>query len=127
MKRLFLIASIMLAGVFVRVQAQALQGSEPITFHVGIDNEKDILGEVPRMPIRPLKGTLDDHTLYLHGVHSGYTLYLIDTCGDEPNVVYQVVIPAGVNIVVLPATFSGTYELQLHNSGAYYFYTEVQL
>ena len=85
------------------------------------------LGERPRTPIRPLKATLDDHTLYISGEHSGYILYLIDDTGEEPEVVYQVVIPAGVNTVVLPAYLSDTYELQLHQGGAFYFYTFINI
>ena len=82
---------------------------------------------MPRTPINPPHASLDDHTFYISGVHSGYTLYLIDDSGEEPEIVYQVVIPAGVNVVYLPVTLTGTYELQLYNGGTYYFYAEIDL
>lgn len=98
-----------------------------IILQVEYTNPKESLGGHPRTPIRPPHVSLDSHTLYISGVHSGYTLYLIGNLGDEPEVVYQVIIPEGMNSVVLPADITGTYELQLHNGGAYYFYCEIIL
>lgn len=125
MKKLFLFFSIILGSLFV--QAKVLEGEPFVILQVGLEDPTSILGGKPRTPINPPSASLDGHTFYINGEHSGYTLYLIDNSGDEPDVVYQVVIPAGVNAVVLPATLSGTYELQLHNGGAFYFYAEIIL
>ena len=54
-------------------------------------------------------------------------LYLVDNSGEEPDLVYQVFVPANVGVVYLPATLTGTYELQLYEGGAYYFYSEIEL
>ena len=54
-------------------------------------------------------------------------LYLVDTTGEEPVVIYQVYVPANVNTVILPATLAGTYELQLYDGGEYYYYSEIEL
>lgn len=123
----YLLFIVCLAFGSLHIQAQVNEGFEELVFQVGYNDEGTIVGGFPRMPIRPLYGSLDDHTFYINGEHSGYTLYLVDNSDDEPDVVYQVVIPAGVNAVVLPATLSGTYELQLHNGGAFYFYAEIIL
>lgn len=127
MKKYLLIASIMLVGTICSMAEEPSNGSS-IRLTVGVvDNPTHSQGGYPRTPINPPSASLDDHTFYVNGEHSGYTLYLVDNSGDEPDVVYQVVIPAGVNAVVLPATLSGTYELQLHNGGAFYFYAEIIL
>lgn len=108
--------------------AKELSSISSFRFAVGVvNNPTHSQGDHPRSPINPPSGSIDDNTLYIDGAHTGYTLYLIDDSSEEPDVVYQVTIPAGVNVVVLPATLSGTYELQLHNGGVYYFYTEISL
>ena len=81
----------------------------------------------PRGPITPPSAGLDDHTLYIYGEHPAYTLYLVDTSGDEPDVVYQVSVPANVGTIYLPTTLVGTFELQLYGGGEYYFYSEIEL
>ena len=117
----------MLVGAICSMAEEPSSGSN-IRFAVGVvDNPTHSQGGYPRTPINPPSASLDDNTLTINGVHSGYTLYLIDDTGEEPVVVYQVVIPAGVNTVVLPAYLSGTYELQLYNGGAFYFYTYITL
>lgn len=107
--------------------ADPLPGSVPIILQVGWHDPTSGSGELPRNPINPPSVSLDDHTLYINSEHPAYTLYLVDTTGEEPDVVYQVCIPANVNVVVLPSTFSGTYELQLYDGGDYYFYSEIEL
>lgn len=125
LRRVLIVGLFALGGVF----SFAGEGSTEVqvVLYAHPYNPTTGLGERPRTPIHPLMATLDDHTLYINGVHSGYTLYLIDDSGEEPDVVYQVVIPTGVNTVVLPAYLSGTYELQLYNGGAFYFYTFINI
>lgn len=107
--------------------ADPLPDSVPIILQVGWNDPTTGSGEFPRSPINPPSASLDDHTLYIDSEHPAYTLYLVDTTGDEPDVVYQVNVPANVNAVVLPSTLSGTYELQLYDGGQYYFYSEIEL
>ena len=125
--RFLLLTTLFLSVKSASLEGQVLGSDDPIQFSVARHDPSMGLGSLPRTPINPPSASLDDHTFYINGEHSGYTLYLIDNSGDEPDVVYQVIIPAGVNAVVLPATLSGTYELQLHNGGAFYFYAEIEL
>ncbi len=125
-KRVLLVAIFILGGSLFSF-ADTLSGLEPISFQVGFHDPTNAHGELPRGTVNPPSACLDDHTLYLYGEHSDYTLYLVDTSGEEPNVVYQVYVPANVSAVVLPATLVGTYELQLYGGGEFYYYSEIEL
>ena len=128
MKKRLLMLLLVIAGLSVSKSiAKVCDDLIEVDLQVGILHPYGSGNPLPKSPINPPSASLDDHTFYINGEHSGYTLYLVDNSGDEPDVVYQVVIPAGVNAVVLPATLSGTYELQLHNGGAFYFYAEIIL
>ena len=107
--------------------AGPLPSSVPIILQVGWHDPTGSSGELPRNLVNPPSASLDDHTLYINSEHPAYTLYLVDTTGEEPYVVYQVYVPANVSVVVLPSTLSGTYELQLYDGGDYYFYSEIEL
>jgi hypothetical protein len=124
--RSLLLLMIILGGTLFS-SADPLPGSVPIILQIGWHDPTSGSGELPRSPINPPSASLDDHTLYINSEHPAYTLYLVDTTGEEPDVVYQVCIPANVNVVVLPSTLSGTYELQLYDGGDYYFYSEIEL
>lgn len=126
MKKYFSIVALLLL-VGGAVFAQAPSEVTELTFQVGISDPTKSLGEFPRSPINPPSASLDDHTLYIDSEHPAYTLYLVDTTGEEPDVVYQVYVPANVNAVVLPSTLSGTYELRLYDGGDYYFYSDIEL
>jgi hypothetical protein len=125
-KRLMLVAILILGGTLFSV-ADPLPSLEPIVFQLGKHDPTNANGERPRGTVNPPSACLDDHTLYISGEHSDYMLYLVDTSGEEPDVVYQVYVPANVSAVVLPATLAGTYELQLYDGGEYYFYSEIEL
>lgn len=128
MKKRLLMLLLVIAGLSVSKSiAKVCDDLIEVDLQVGILHPYGSGNPLPKSPINPPSASLDDHTFYINGEHSGYTLYLVDNSGDEPDVVYQVIIPAGVNAVVLPATLSGTYELQLHNGGAFYFYAEIIL
>ncbi len=81
----------------------------------------------PRGPVVVPEASLDGYTLYIEGDHPAYELYLVDCNAEEPDVVYQITVPANVSVVYLPYTLSGSYELQLYDGGAYYFYSEIEL
>jgi hypothetical protein len=107
--------------------AGTLSSIEPIDFRLGIYDPTTAHGEFPRGPINPPTASLDDHTLYIEGTHPAYMLYLVDNSGAEPEVVYQVYVPANVGVVYLPTTLTGIYELDLYDGGQYYFYSEIEL
>lgn len=74
--------------------------------------ENEPLGNDPdRGPIYVPSVSIDDHTLYLSDGHPDYVLQLVDP-EDEDIVIYQVLIPANVNCVVLPSSLVGEYVIQ---------------
>lgn len=75
---------------------------------------------IPETP----EATLEGNVLTFISSHDNYTLTLID--GDD-EVVYQTVVPSTVSVVILPATLTGNYELQLDYGGNYYFYCDIEL
>lgn len=108
--------------------AQSPSNGSDITFQKGkVDDPSNTSGERPRGPINPPTASLDDYTLYIEGTHPAYMLYLVDNSGAEPEVVYQVYVPANVGVVYLPTTLTGIYELDLYDGGSYYFYSEIEL
>ena len=80
--------------------------------------------QTPKSPVQAPVASIDDHTLYLYDVDYDLTLCLLDEDGEE---VYTVFIPANTASVVLPATLTGDYELQLYTDGIYYFAGWVEL
>ena len=125
MKKILSIVAFLLLGMtlFAQVPSQVNE----LNFQVGYTDPTKVSGELPRGTVNPPSACLDDHTLYLYGEHSDYTLYLVDTSGEAPDVVYQVYVPANVSAVVLPVTLTGTYELQLYDGGEFYYYSEIEL
>lgn len=96
-----------------------------IDFSVGLIKPKGLGDLKPRTPIHAPEAGLDGHTLYLAEGHPACTLLLMDA--DE-EVVYEVDVPEGVDVVELPATLTGIYELQLYYEGSnFYFYSEIEL
>ncbi len=80
-------------------------------------------GGTPKSPITPPSISLDGHTLYFDTPCDGCTLNIVDSNGV---VVYTTVIPTGTTSLVLPATLSGEYELQII-CGNYLFYGTIDL
>ena len=81
----------------------------------------------PKSPVLPPEApeaTLQGNILTFTSTHDDYTLTLLDEDGE---VVYQAVVPSTVNVVVLPTTLSGEFELQLDYGGNFYFYCEIEL
>ena len=64
----------------------------------------------------------EDHELEIEAPHAEYVLNIV----SGTTVVYSVVVPETVSLVVLPATLSGTYELQLIQ-GNLCFYGDIDL
>ena len=134
MKKRILIFGLMSLLAVMSISAQANVHGTNIHFYVcnggptggGGHSGGDGSGH-PRGPIMMPEASLDGYTLYIEGTHPAYELYLVDTTGGEPDVVYQVSVPANVGTIYLPTTLTGTYELQLYEGGAYYFYGYITL
>ena len=78
----------------------------------------------PKAPIRPPQATLDGHVLTFTSDHADYTLTLFSEDGDEA---YTVFVPYDVDVVMFPATLTGTYGIQLDFGGSYVFVSEIFL
>ena len=75
--------------------------------------KKEEIGNAPsRGPIFIPSASIDDHTFYINGSHPDYVLQVVDP-DDEENVIYEVLMPTGVNSVVLPSSLVGEYVIQL--------------
>ena len=95
-----------------------------VKFSVEIVNKGGVGNSNPKSPINPPQATLDDHVLTFTSGHADYTLTLLDENGDEA---YVVAVPSSTSIVVLPATLTGTFEVQLDFGGSYIFVSEIEL
>ena len=99
----------------------------PIPLTVQIVKKGGAVNPFPKSPALPPEApeaSIDGHTLYLYDVDYDLTLCLLDEDGEE---VYTVFIPANTASVVLPATLTGDYELQLYTDGIYDFAGWVEL
>lgn len=79
---------------------------------------------LPKSPNTPPTASIDGHTLYIYDVTSPLALTVVD---ENQQVVYTAYVPAGNTTLVLPATLTGTFELQLYPGGDYYFAAEITL
>ena len=66
----------------------------------------------PRGPVYVPTASIDGYTFYISDGHPDYVLQIVDP-DDEDIIVYQVLVPFGVNSVVLPSYLSGEYVIQL--------------
>ena len=93
-----------------------------------LELEVRIIDEIPSIPGGAKTPTLfptvwqEDHELEIEAPHAEYVLNIV----SGTTVVYSVVVPETVSLVVLPATLSGTYELQLIQ-GNLCFYGDIDL
>jgi len=102
--------------------------SEPIanvSFSVGVIVKSGTYNPFPKSPNDPPTATLEDNMLTFTSEHADYTLTLLD---EEGETIYTTYVSSSVNVVVLPATLTGNYELRLiPDTGNYYFYGEIIL
>ncbi|MBQ6062374.1 MAG: hypothetical protein IJK42_10075 [Prevotella sp.] len=101
----------------------AKSDTNPICLQASIYNPTGQNGGNPKSPILIPSVSLDDHTLYFDTPCDGCTLNIVD---GNNIVVYTLVIPTGTTSLVLPATLSGEYELQIIR-GNYLFYGTIDL
>jgi len=120
MKKLLLLVAI-LCSMSMNVKAEP----EELTFVVEVIGTGGTAHPLPKSPVNPPQATLDDHVLTFTTSHADYTLTLLDVDGEA---VYTTYVSSSVNVVVLPATLTGNYELRLTpNASNYYFYGEISL
>ena len=118
-RKILALFSLFLIGTVQVVKADGL----PITFEVFIEDPSHPHPSYPKSPITPPSVSLDDHTLYFATPCDGCTLNIVDSNNVA---VYTLVIPMGTTSLVLPATLSGEYELQIISAG-YLFYGTIDL
>ena len=99
------------------------QNAEPVELQVSEIDPTHQPGNFPKSPVQVPSISLDNHTLYFNTPCDGCTLNIVDS---NNVVVYTLVIPTGTTSLVLPATLSGEYELQII-SGNYLFYGTIDL
>lgn len=99
------------------------QGSLPIDLQLSEIDPTSHPGGNPKSPVQVPSVSLDGHTLYFATPCDGCTLNIVD---GNNIVVYTLVIPTGTTSLVLPATLSGEYELQIIR-GNYLFYGTIDL
>ena len=89
----------------------------PLDLEVREIDDKPIHSGDPRSPILIPTVWQDGYELEIDTPHDEYVLNIV----SGTTIVYSVVVPANVSLVVLPATLSGTYELQLvHDNLCFY-------
>ena len=86
-----------------------------IHFSVGYDQENTTIGHgYGKSPIRPPMVYIDDYTLSFTADHPEYVLTIRN---EENDVVYTTVVSSSETQVVLPATLSGEYQIELAMGG----------
>ena len=104
--------------VFLLVICSMFAGSMTVSAQDEIEltasriKKEEIGPDYPRSPIQVPSASIDDHTFYINESHPDYVLQVVDP-DDEENVIYEVLMPAGVNSVVLPSSLVGDYVIQL--------------
>lgn len=104
--------------LFLLVLCSMFAGSMTVSAQDEIDltasriDEDDLGNDAPRGPIYVPSASIDDHTFYINESHPDYVLQLVDP-DDEENVIYEVLMPAGVNSVILPSSLTGEFIIQL--------------
>lgn len=96
---------------------------DPIPFQTGYIDPTS--GETPRPKSPVLAPTvyIDGNVLTFETPCDGCLLQLVD---EDDDVVYSIVIPAGTTSLILPATLSGTFELQIIRDN-WLFYADINL
>lgn len=125
MKRSFI--SLLLCVISLHVFCQNPPSTNGIEWEVGrtqpLSGGKPVPKSPEQIPETP-EATLEGNVLTFISSHDDYTLTLIDA---DDEVAYEVTVPSTVSVVILPATLTGDYELQLDYGGNYYFYCDIEL
>ena len=96
---------------------------DPIPFNTGYVDPTSSETPRPKSPVCVPIVYQDGNVLTFGTSCDGCTLQLID---EDDDVVYSIVIPAGTTSLILPATLSGTFELQIIRDN-WLFYADIEL
>lgn len=118
-----LLVQLCMASVYANLCSTSNILLDDIMFFTSYDGPTSEHGTIPKTPIVPPSVSIDDHILYFNTPCDGCTLNIV---GSNNVLVYTLVIPTGITSLVLPATLSGEYELQII-SGNYIFYGTIDL
>ena len=108
---------------FIAYVGYADESLPEIDLTVGIFDPTTGNNDSPRGPVLPPSVSIDGHTLYTQYVPFDATLQILDSSGA---VVYSTFVPAFTPSVILPASLTGDYVIQLIE-GYWYFYGWVHL
>ena len=114
---------VLLALLVAGSLTSSTMSEQPVNLGVKVIKPIGGHGGHPKSPVDIPTVSLDGHTLYFFTPCDGCTLNLVD---ENDVVVYTLVIPAGTTSLVLPATLSGNFELQIIR-GNYCFWGEITL
>ena len=118
MNKVFLCINAITLSMSVQAQNGQSGDGTPVDLSVGYFDPTHDQNPPVKGPVQVPYVTLDDHTLYIWSQHSGFTLTMYD---DNDNVVYQTYVYAGMQMVSVPTTLSGSFTLILSDDT--YMYT----
>ncbi len=118
MNKVFLCINAITLSMSVQAQNGQYGDGTPVDLSVGYFDPTHDQNPPVKGPVQVPYVTLDDHTLYIWSQHSGFTLTMYD---DNDNVVYQTYVYAGMQMVSVPTTLSGSFTLILSDDT--YMYT----
>lgn len=124
MKKLFVSLLMCMLSMGANAQVPQVPQGTVIIFQMQITDPQVGGVALPKSPVQSPLVSIDGHTLYLYDIGYDLTLRLVD---ENDDVVYTVFVPAGTTSVVLPSTFTGSFELQLFPGGLYYFVSDITL
>ena len=114
-KNLKCFSAVLVVGLLMLVGKS--YASEQIPLSPGIFKPLPSIPPIGKAPIQVPELWQDDHVLTFQSAHADLTLRLLDAGGNE---VYSAPVSASTNMVVLPATLTGSYELRLETDTYYY-------
>lgn len=106
----FFVVSLLFGGILNVV-------AEPVDLIPGLIDPTPGMPGHPKLPPRVPSLWQDDHVLTFQSAHADLTLRLLDAGGNE---VYSTPVSASTNLVVLPATLTGSFVLRLETDTYYY-------
>ena len=107
MKTVLVLLAVLMSCTLAQAQVNPVR---PIDLILKYVSEKPVGNQGPKNPIDPPVVYLEDYTLTFEVDHPEYVLYIKD---EDEVVVYSTVVTSATTEVVLPATLSGDYEIEL--------------
>jgi hypothetical protein len=101
---------LLFSSLFILFMNVCAMAWDPIPFTVSFDDDQPGGNGHPKTPITAPKVYINDYMLLFEANHPEYVLYIKD---EDEVVVYSTVVTSATTEVVLPATLSGDYEIEL--------------